>query len=139
MGRSSFVTPQHQARLKSPRDSELLKNLRKADAGSFTAPSPIDGIERIIGFAKVHAFPVYAIYSIDKNAIVLQWLRGIAPGALIALLAALCLLSPCWLALRSAEQQRLSMHALDDANRKLGLEMESRARAEASLIKRSVW
>jgi two-component system NtrC family sensor kinase len=114
-------------------ESELLPLMRNAERGTFTALSA-DSVERIFGYAKLRAYPAYALYSIDKNALISRWLKGMVPGALLALTAALCLLSTCWLALRSAEQQQLSMQALDNTNRKLEAEMERRERAEASLM-----
>lgn len=117
-----------------PSDSELLKRLQTADKGNFTALSPIDGTERIVGYAKVRPYPVYAVYGIDKNAIAWRWFYGIVPGATLALLAALALSSLCWIALRNARQQQYSLNALDDANRRLHIEMERRERAEASLM-----
>jgi two-component system NtrC family sensor kinase len=120
--------------LEIPPDSEMIKQVTRGERGTFTGLWPIDGIERIFGYAKVPTYPVYAIYSIDRSAIASRWLKGIAPGALLALLAALSLFSTCWFALISAEQQRRSLYALDDSNRKLESEMHRRERAEASLM-----
>jgi two-component system, NtrC family, sensor kinase len=121
-------------RLEIPSDSALLKELQRAEHGNFTAHSMIDGIERIGGYAKVPTYPVYAIYSIDKSAIVWQWLSGLIPVAILALLTACALSSLCWIALRNARLQQHSLLALDDAHRKLHSEMERRERAEASLM-----
>jgi two-component system, NtrC family, sensor kinase len=115
-------------------ESELLARMRNAERGTFTALSPLDSVQRIFGYAKLRAYPVYAVYSIDKNAIASRWLKGMVPAALIAFVAALCLFSTCSLALRSAQRQQLSMQALDNTNRKLEAEMERRERAEASLM-----
>jgi two-component system NtrC family sensor kinase len=120
--------------LEIPSNSKMLKLLSRAQRGTFTAISPLDGIERIFGYAKVRTYPIYAIYSIDKTAIASRWLRGIIPGALIALLSAMCLFAACWYALRSARQQQLSLSALADTNCKLESEMQRRERAEASLM-----
>jgi two-component system NtrC family sensor kinase len=120
--------------LEVPAGSELLKLIHRSDTGNFTAVSPIDGIERIVGYAKLQAYPVYAIYGIDKTAIAGRWLYGMLPGASLALLAALALTSLCWLALRNAVQQQDSLYALDNANRRLHSEMERREKAEASLM-----
>jgi two-component system NtrC family sensor kinase len=114
--------------------SELLKVLHRADTGNFTALSPIDRVERIVGYAKLPSYPVYAVYSIDKGAIAWRWLYGVIPGAILAALAALSLSSLCWLALTNARQQQHSLYALNDANRRLQSEMERRERAEASLM-----
>jgi two-component system NtrC family sensor kinase len=121
-------------RLEIPSDSELLKGVHRSEKGNFLAHSPIDGIERIEGYAKVPGYPVYAVYGIDKNAIVQQWLYKIIPGAILAMLAAFALSSLCWIALRNARLQQHCLHALDDANHKLNSEMERRERAEASLL-----
>lgn len=117
-----------------PAGSDLLKLIHRSDTGNFTAVSPIDGIERIVGYAKIPSYPVYATYGIAKSAIVQRWLYGMLPGAIVALLAALALASLCWLALRNAAQQQESLYALDNANRRLQSEMEGRERAEASLM-----
>ena len=127
----SPATSSHQ---EIPPDSELMRIISRADKGSAIAVSPIDGVERIFGYAKVPASPVYAIYSIDKSAVVWRWLEGAVPGALMALGAALALFSACWFALKSAQRQQLSIQALDDTNRKLEAEMQRRERAEISLM-----
>jgi two-component system NtrC family sensor kinase len=117
-----------------PSDSELIRVLHLADAGNFTAVSPIDGIERIVGYAKVRTYPVYALYGVDKGAITWRWFSAVLPGAILAVLAMLSLSSLCWVALKNARQQQLALFALDDAVRRLQSEMELREQAEASLM-----
>ncbi|MEA2929266.1 MAG: two-component system, NtrC family, sensor kinase [Hyphomicrobiales bacterium] len=117
-----------------PATSEFLGDMRKAEKGTFTALSPVDGKTRIAGYAKVGPYPVYASYGIDKGALVSAWLKGIIPEAIITFLAGLALSLLCWFALRSAQKQQSFALALDDTNRRLEFEMAARARAEASLL-----
>ena len=121
-------------RMEIPSNSELFKELQRGEHGNLIDHSSIDGIARIEGYAKVPSYPVYAIYGIDKSAIVQQWFYGVIPGAILALLAALALSSLCWIALKNARLQQDSLRALDDANHRLRSEMERRERAEASLM-----
>jgi hypothetical protein len=119
-----------------PHDSEFLGDMRKAEKGSFTARSPVEGKARIAGYAKVGRYPVYGSSGVDKSAIVSAWISGMIPEAIIVLLAGLALSLLCRFALRSAQQQQLFIHALDDTNQRLELEMTRRERAEASLMQK---
>jgi two-component system NtrC family sensor kinase len=120
--------------LKIPADSKLFTALHRADTGNFIAPSPIDGKERIVGYAKVRPYPVYALYGINKSAITSRWFSGVIPGGILALLAMLSLSSLCWFALKNAQQQQHALYALDDAVDRLQSEMKRREQAEASLM-----
>jgi two-component system NtrC family sensor kinase len=119
-----------------PANTEFLSDMRKAEKGTFTALSPVDGKTRIAGYAKVGEYPVYASYGIDKGAIVGAWFREMIPEAIIAFLAGLALSLLSWFALRSAQGQQHFVHALDDTNRRLESEIIARERAEASLLQK---
>ena len=117
-----------------PSDSSILEWIRAKDRGSFTVRSPIDNIDRVASYAKIPAYPVYALYSIDQSSIVRRWLHEMIPGALLAFLATLALSSLSWNAIRSAQRQQQSIAVAEEANLKLQAEMARRERAESSLM-----
>ena len=75
--------------------------------------SPSDGVERLMGAAKVGAFPIYVAYGIDKRTALAPWYDDLKLYGGIALAASLSLCFVTLLALRHAQQEALVIERLD--------------------------
>ena len=86
----------------------------------------IDGIERIVAFRKLAAYPVYVGYGLSTAAVFAAWHLHLFIYGGVALLAALTLFGATWQALRAAREEALARASLVD-------EMARREAAEAAL------
>ncbi len=109
------------------RPSTLMAAARASDGrGALRQRSTIDGIDRLYGFRKIGAYPVYVFYGLSADVLTQAWLRQlVAPGA-VCLLAGLCL---GLLILQVQRSVRREQSALASA----GDEAVRRADAEARL------
>lgn len=114
--------------------------LSQQDGGALEMPSPLDGADRIFAIHAVRSFPLAVGVSLDEGEALARWRHhamGFGASAL-AVVAALVLLLLA-LAWRSRQIERLldaskvAYAAAEDANARLLVQMEERARAEAAL------
>jgi signal transduction histidine kinase len=86
-----------------------LQAITTADAGIFTAVSPLDGVKRLTGYRKLANYPIYAAYGMALSTIAEQWHRDVAIYALIAAAAALALFLVSRLAMRRSEDEQVAL------------------------------
>jgi len=114
--------------LRVPADLPLLRAYAETPGGRgmLRAAGAFDGVDRLIAFRRVGAYPVLVAYGLDRVVLHREWLRQLTiPGA-VALVAAALLL---WLTARSEAASRLRR---EEAERRADAEA-ARAAAEAQL------
>ena len=108
-------------------DGTLMRQITEhPDAGTFQGSLRLDGVDRVYGYRKVGAYPVYVAFGLDTAALDRRWHTNMRIYALFAGVAALTLLGVSLLALRGA---RAEQTALRDLRR----EIIQRQAAEAQL------
>jgi signal transduction histidine kinase/ActR/RegA family two-component response regulator len=102
--------------------------------GTFTARSPIDGIERLYGAQKLSGYPLTVLYGIDRSTVLGSWYRYMASWGAIAAAASAGLFLACWLVLRRAQAEAKALALWRDTAAELRREAERRTAAEATLV-----
>lgn len=100
------------------KDYELFtKHLAKADSGTYPAVSPVDGVERIVGFRRVPGTNLIAVASVSSASAYASFWRTTGSMLLIAALAAAALAAAAvWigrLLRRDARRQALLLQTLE--------------------------
>jgi signal transduction histidine kinase len=116
-----------------PETSPLRLAMARADAGSYRAVLPIDGVERLFAFQKVEGFPVYLGYGVAVAVALGRWHRHLAVYGGFFALAALALTAIAILAARRAQRAAVALHRWRSLARRLRREIERRAAAEEQL------
>ncbi len=110
--------------------SGFMRAIAGSEEGVYSAASP-RGVERIIGFAKIGAYPLYVTFGLGERTVLGAWFVNLRSYALLAALALLSLVTLSWFGLRRAqalqeseERYRLlytrtpvPMHTLDGSGR----------------------
>ena len=106
-----------------PGSSPVLAVLRQGvERATYSGPSGLDGVRRIVAYRQVQGYPVYATAARPYTAIIDRWMRSLLPLAATCLPAMLALLG---LALVARRGQR------DLASANAGLERRVAARTAA--------
>jgi two-component system NtrC family sensor kinase len=115
-----------------PENSPLRLAIARADAGSYRAVSPIDGVERLFAFQKIEGLPVYLGYGVGVSVALGRWHRHLAVYGGFFALAALALTAIAVVAARRAQREAVG-HRWRSLARRLHREIERRAAAEEQL------
>ncbi|MBV9523990.1 MAG: PAS domain S-box protein, partial [Alphaproteobacteria bacterium] len=75
-----------------------------SEEGVYTAVSGVDGMRRIIGFAKLGSYPLYVTFGLSEQAVLREWHENLERYILFAALASLALLAISWVGLRRAQE-----------------------------------
>ena len=78
-------------RLKAPTSGVMSALAIGRLAGTFRTVSPVDGVERIVAFRKIPAFPVTITTSVAVSSVLAEWWRDLAVLGAVSLTAALAL------------------------------------------------
>jgi signal transduction histidine kinase len=114
------------ARVISPQ-SGLMRSIAKAEAGTYTTVSELDGVERFHAYQRVGRYPIYVSYGLNMGRVARAWYLNLLTYGLLAGLTALGLTSATWFALRQARHQQGILAALHE-------EITRREKAEADLV-----
>ncbi len=105
------------------KDYELFTvHLAAADAGTYPAVSPVDGVERVVGYRRVEGTPLIAVASLSTRAAFLPFWRNTAITLLLAVPTALALaVAIFWILqlLRKDERRREQLVEALEHNRML--------------------
>ncbi len=98
-------------RLKAPTSGVVAALTAGRLAGTFRTISPVDGVERIVAFRKIQAFPVAITASVAVSAVLAEWWRDLAILGAVSVTAAIALAFAVFAAIRqtrrlAAEQDR---------------------------------
>jgi signal transduction histidine kinase len=104
-----------------------------SDHGVFWGSGTIDGTERLFGYQRVSAYPLYVAYGIPRKGILALWRANLVDYLLFAVPASLGLFCMTLFAVRQLQKQRLATWRWRTTARRLNREMRRRARAEADL------
>jgi PAS domain S-box-containing protein len=88
-----------------PQSSPLRQAIARADEGTGTWRSPIDGSTRIISYKKLSGYPVYVSFSVGQAAVLARWWKHVAWHAGFVLPAVATLAFLALIALRRARAQ----------------------------------
>jgi signal transduction histidine kinase/CheY-like chemotaxis protein len=109
-------------------------------AGTLQMESPIDGTRRVLAIRALKAFPLAVDVSVAEDRVLMPWRKQ--AGAFLVAVFAVCLVMGTLLLLLARESRRTerllaetrdAKDAAEDANAELRVQMDERARAEASL------
>jgi signal transduction histidine kinase/CheY-like chemotaxis protein len=114
-------------------DSPLLWAGARADRGRYDAVSPFDGTTRLYSYRKLPKLPLYVVFGVGKQAVLVEWYRNAAIYGLLALLASIGLVTVTRLAMRRAHAEQLAVVRWQDAAERAEGEMQRRIAAEAAL------
>jgi signal transduction histidine kinase len=123
--------PNYEASKLSP-DSRLMRAITQADAGSYHAISPIDGVERIFAYRKVDRFPVYVGHGVAVEDALSVWRQHLFLYGSFFALATLGL-GLMAAAMRHASREANALNRWCAAARQLAEEAERRAATEEQL------
>lgn len=105
-------------------NSPMLRMMTEGRAsGAFTAPSTVDGTEKISHIRKLPGYPVYVFAGVARPAVQERWRTEMLPLAMLALAFSGVVLAFGLYALRSErEQRRISRHLEEEIERREGTE-----------------
>jgi signal transduction histidine kinase len=103
------------------------------DRGLFWGRGGIDGIERLFGYQRIGAYPLYVAFGIPRQGILALWRANLVNYLLFAVPASLGLFCMTLFAVRQLQQQRVATWRWRSTARRLNREMHRRTRAEAEL------
>lgn len=107
-----FPVPSQPVRL-DPQKSPLMQRWAAGlDEGIFAATSPVDGIERLGAFRKVHPYPVYVFVALDNPVYMAHWYQSVTLNGVVTLMASLILLLFAWLVVRRANAEKAAVNQL---------------------------
>ena len=112
---------------------DMVRSMQTGSSGSYTAVSPIDGIERIYAYRKIAGYPIYVRFGVSTRAALAPWHGTLVTYGAAAALASFALVAASALALRqtaraAAARRRGAAPAAD-----LQCEIAERARVEDQL------
>ena len=83
----------------------VFRELRKSDDGVYSSISPVDGVERIVGYWKIPGWPVIAIAAIDSQEAMKPFRQTLEFWAILALPALLALIFVIFRLIRHMETE----------------------------------
>lgn len=95
--------------------SGLMANLHQGERGAFRNHSQIDGVERFYAFRKLPGYPAYVLYGRSVQAVLAGWHRDLLLYAVLALAAAVALLSVTGVAARRTREQQRTLDRLRES------------------------
>jgi two-component system NtrC family sensor kinase len=110
----------------APRDSAVLQQARAAGQATIRTVSALDGVERLYGFRRVGAEPVFVAYGLSARTVEEAWRRQLLGYGVVCAVAAALLFGLVHLVQRAVRRERA---ALASAR----MEAERRAEAEERL------
>jgi signal transduction histidine kinase/ActR/RegA family two-component response regulator len=115
-------SPDPRSRLKP--GSPMLRMMTEGRiTGAFTAPSTVDGIEKISHIRKLPGYPVYVFAGLERPAAIRRWRDEMLPLAVLTLAFSAAVLCFGRHALRAErEQRRISRHLREEIQRREGTE-----------------
>ena len=119
--------------VKLPDDTPLRLHMAQARAGSYTARSGIDGVERISAYRKVGPYPVTVRYGLDKSAALASWRATLLNYGIVTMLAALALGAASLFALRQTSRETIARRRWQETAAELQAEAAERGRIEQQL------
>ncbi|MDR7038013.1 two-component system NtrC family sensor kinase [Methylobacterium sp. BE186] len=116
-----------------PPNAPMMQAITRGDAGPYRAVSAVDRVPRIFALRRVEPYPVYIGFGLSEAGILEVWWRHVTGYAVVAALAAGCLLGLSLLALRQMRQEKLASRRWRAAADALTAEAAERRRAEEQL------
>jgi PAS domain S-box-containing protein len=118
LARMPRLDPEH---LLLPAGSVQMKELRKADQGTFTTVAVNDGVERTYAFTKLDKYNAYVLYGANLQSALRSWLRHVLYyGGLFGIAMATLL----WFSLaasRFSQREQAAREALQESEERLRL------------------
>jgi two-component system NtrC family sensor kinase len=105
----------------------------KPDRGVFWGRGGLDGIERLFGYQRLGAYPIYAVFGVPTHDIRASWRGNLIDYLLFAVPASLGLFCMTLFAVRQLQQQNVATWRWRTTARRLKREMNRRNQAEAAL------
>ena len=113
--------------------ADALRSMQSGTAGSYTAVSSLDGIERIYAYRKVADYPVYVRFGVSTRAALAPWYNDLRIYGLTAFIASLALVAAAALALRQTAREAAARRNWAAVASELRTEVAERGRVEAQL------
>lgn len=107
IGQSFFQTPLFQ------------RYLPAAKHGGFEARSPIDGVERIYGYASVDPFPVVVIVGRDRSVALAFWQERMRAAVFFLMLISVTTIFLAWRVARDSRRQNMLISKLEASEQRL--------------------
>jgi signal transduction histidine kinase len=114
-------------------NANFFRLIQGHDAGVVRQSSDVDGVDRILAFRKLQAYPVYLLFGLATESVERQWHENLALYGLSAALGAFALAAMSLLAIRQARFAALAAARLAAAADRLRQEITTREAAEAGL------
>jgi signal transduction histidine kinase/ActR/RegA family two-component response regulator len=111
----------------------FLARALRAPQGTYTAVSPVDGVERLTAYTRIKDYPLYIGFSIETRAILAQWYRDTGLYALFSALAVLALIGMTAMAIRQYRTEQAAARRWQEVADRLTAEMARREQAEQAL------
>jgi signal transduction histidine kinase len=105
----------------------------KPDHGLFRSRGATDGIERLFGYQRIGAYPLYVTFGIPTQGVFAAWWANLVNYLLFAVPASLALFCMTLFAVRQLQQQKVATGRWQTTARRLEREMDRRTLAEAEL------
>ena len=123
--------PYRPSNLRLGPDNPMMKEITiHPDGGFSSAPSSVDGAERLYAYRKVAGYPLYVVMGVSKSVALQHWQAHLAGFAAVAGPAWLALLLLSWLALRGARSEQATTLRLQSALEELRTQTARRETAE---------
>jgi signal transduction histidine kinase/CheY-like chemotaxis protein len=103
------------------------------DGGTLIGVSGRDGLQRMISFRRVEAYPVYVVLGIETSAVLAEWYGNVIAFGVVAAIAAVTLALMATQALRDARAKEHVARRLKSAFEAMGREVARREAAEQRL------
>ena len=123
--------PTEQAELATSPD--LVRSMQTGSSGSYTAVSPLDGVERIYAYRKITGYPVYVRFGVSTRAALAPWYGTLVAYGVAAAVASLALVAASALALRQTAREASARRSWAATAADLQREIAERARVEDQL------
>ncbi len=95
--------------------------------GRFENRLALDGITRFYEYRKVGAYPVYVVFGVERDVLLIRWWENLFSYGAFATGAALTLLLVSWLALRRAQAEQTALTRLrQESAQRLAAEQQLR-------------
>ena len=102
-----------------PASSPLLAHMHRGEPeGHFNAPSTVDGADRIVGFRRLGAYPLYVAAGINQSAVLTSWLHYVQLLAALTFPTSFALIYVTWRTLRSTRRDLLAADELARESRR---------------------
>jgi two-component system NtrC family sensor kinase len=101
--------------------------------GLFRGKGGTDGIERLFGYQRIGAYPLYIVFGIPTQGVLASWWANLVNYLLFAVPASFGLFCMTLFAVRQLQQQKVATWRWRTTARRLKREMTRRTQAEAAL------